>query len=55
VTGKARRRIGILTGGGDRLGPVAVPIADAVRRLKTAPLGGHRVRAARAMGLCLSD
>ena len=34
---------------------VSVPIADAVRELKTVPLDGHRVRAARALGLCLGD
>jgi 6-phosphofructokinase 1 len=34
---------------------VAVPIADAVDVLKTVPLDGHRVRTARAMGLCLGD
>jgi 6-phosphofructokinase 1 len=34
---------------------LAVPIADAVRLLKTVPLDGHRVRTARAMGLCLGD
>ncbi len=34
---------------------VAVPIADAVRKLKTVPLDGHRVRTARALGLCLGD
>lgn len=55
MTGKARHRIGILTGGGDCLGLVAVRIADAVRRLKAVPLDGHRVRTARAMGLCLGD
>jgi phosphofructokinase-like protein len=38
---------------GDQI--VAVPIADAVREVKTVPLDGHRVRAARAMGLCLGD
>ena len=54
MTGKARRGIGILTGG-DRPGPIAVPIADALRRLKAVPLDGHRVGAARAMGLCLGD
>lgn len=32
---------------------VSVPIADAVRELKTVPLDGHRVRAARALGLSL--
>jgi 6-phosphofructokinase 1 len=34
---------------------VSVPIADAVSRLKTVPLDGHRVRAARALGVCLGD
>ena len=38
---------------GDRI--VSVPIADAVHTLKTVPLDGHRVRTARAMGLCLGD
>ena len=38
---------------GDRI--AAVSIADAVRALKTVPLDGHRVRTARAMGLCLGD
>ena len=38
---------------GDRI--ISVPIVDAVRELKTVPLEGHRVRAARAMGLCLGD
>ena len=34
---------------------VDVPIGEAVRILKTVPMDGHRVRAARAMGLCLGD
>jgi phosphofructokinase-like protein len=34
---------------------VPVPIAEAVRELKTVPLDGHEVHAARAMGLCLGD
>jgi 6-phosphofructokinase len=38
---------------GDRI--AAVPIAHAVRQLKTVPLDGHRLRAARAMGLCLGE
>ena len=33
MTGKARHRIGILTGGGDCLGLVAVRIADGVRMI----------------------
>lgn len=32
-----------------------VPIADAVRRMKTVPLGGDTVLTARDMGLCLGD
>ncbi|MFL7810347.1 MAG: 6-phosphofructokinase [Anaerolineae bacterium] len=38
---------------GDRI--EAVPIADAVREIKTVPLDGHRVRTALAMGLCLGE
>jgi 6-phosphofructokinase 1 len=38
---------------GDQI--VSVPIADAVRTLKTVPLDGHRVRTARALALCLGD
>ena len=38
---------------GDRI--EAVRIADAVRTLKTVPLDGHRVRAARALGLSLGE
>jgi phosphofructokinase-like protein len=34
---------------------VSVPVADAVKVLKTVPLDGHRVRTARAMGLCLGE
>jgi 6-phosphofructokinase 1 len=34
---------------------VSVPIADAVRELKTVPLNGHQVRSARALGLCVGD
>jgi 6-phosphofructokinase len=34
---------------------VSVPIEDAVRELKTVPLDGYQVRAARALGLCLGD
>jgi len=34
---------------------VSVPIAEAVRALKTVPLDGHRVRTARALRLCLGD
>ena len=38
---------------GDQIVPV--PIADAVRTLKTVPLDGHRVRTARALRLCLGE
>jgi 6-phosphofructokinase 1 len=34
---------------------VPVPIAEAVRRLKTVPLDGYRIRTARALGMSLGD